>query len=151
MKVETYLPLGKTDPGIRAPDKAIDLSTLLQDAKQVEDLGYDALVVEETKDDPYQVMAIAAAGTTTLKLATSVAMAFPRAPAITAMSAWSIQRLSKGLLAARYAAISCAASASTITRQAPGCGTISARCRPSGTHGRRARSCIMKASDITSR
>ena len=60
MKVETYLPLGKTDPGIRAPDKAIDLSTLLEDAKQVGDLGYDTLVVEETKDDPYQFMAIAA-------------------------------------------------------------------------------------------
>ena len=96
MKVETYLPLGKTDPGIRAPDKAIDLSTLLEDSKQVEDLGYDTLVVEETKDDPYQFMAIAAVGTTKLKLATSVAMAFPRAPAVTAMSAWSIQRLSKG-------------------------------------------------------
>ena len=96
MKVETYLPLGKTDPGIRAPDKAIDLSTLMQDAKQVEDLGYDTLVVEETKDDPYQFMALAAAGTEKLGLATSVAMAFPRAPAITAMSAWSIQRLSKG-------------------------------------------------------
>jgi probable F420-dependent oxidoreductase len=96
MKVETYLPLGKTDPGLRAPEKAIDLSTLMADAKQVEDLGYDTIVVEETKDDPYQFMALAAAGTTTLKLATSVAMAFPRAPAVTAMSAWSIQRLSKG-------------------------------------------------------
>lgn len=96
MKVETYLPLGKTDPGLRAPDKAIDLSTLMADAKQVEDLGYDTLVVEETKDDPYQVMALAAVGTTRLNLSTSVAMAFPRAPAVTAMSAWSIQRLSKG-------------------------------------------------------
>ncbi|MGY9056280.1 MAG: TIGR03617 family F420-dependent LLM class oxidoreductase [Alphaproteobacteria bacterium] len=96
MKVETYLPLGKTDPGLRAPDKAIDLSTLMADAKQVEDLGYDTIVVEETKDDPYQFMALAAASTTTLGLATSVAMAFPRAPAVTAMSAWSIQRLSKG-------------------------------------------------------
>ena len=96
MQVETYLPLGKTDPGLRAPEKAIDLSTLMADAKQVEDLGYDTIVVEETKDDPYQFMALAAAGTTTLNLATSVAMAFPRAPAVTAMSAWSIQRLSKG-------------------------------------------------------
>jgi alkanesulfonate monooxygenase SsuD/methylene tetrahydromethanopterin reductase-like flavin-dependent oxidoreductase (luciferase family) len=96
MLVETYLPLGKTDPGLRAPEKAIDLATLLADARQVEDLGYDTLVVEETKDDPYQVMAIAAVGTTSLKIATSVAMAFPRAPAITAMSAWSLQRLSRG-------------------------------------------------------
>ena len=54
------------------------------------------MVVEETKDDPYLFMAIAAVGTEKLKLATSVAMAFPRAPAITAMSAWSIQRVSKG-------------------------------------------------------
>ncbi|MCA8928744.1 MAG: TIGR03617 family F420-dependent LLM class oxidoreductase [Alphaproteobacteria bacterium] len=96
MKVETLLPLGKTDPGLRAPEKALDLATLMEDARQVEALGYDTLVVEETKDDPYQVMALAAAATTTLGLGTSVAMAFPRAPAVTAMSAWSIQKLSQG-------------------------------------------------------
>jgi probable F420-dependent oxidoreductase len=52
--------------------------------------------VEETKVDPYVVMALAAAATTRLRLTTAVAMAFPRSPTITAMSAWSIQKLSGG-------------------------------------------------------
>src|SRR5947207_15686096 len=41
-------------------------------------------------------MALAAQATTRLKLATGVAMAFPRSPTITAMSAWSLQKLSRG-------------------------------------------------------
>ena len=35
-------------------------------------------------------MALAAAGDATLKLGTSVAMAFPRSPTVTAMSAWTL-------------------------------------------------------------
>lgn len=66
------------------------------DAEIVEELGYDALVVEETKDDPYIVMALAAQATNRLRLATSVAMAFPRSPTVTAMTAWSLQKLSGG-------------------------------------------------------
>ena len=96
MKVETLLPLGKLDPGLRAPKVALDIATVYDDARQVEALGYDALVVEETKEDPYVVMALAAQSTTRLQLATSVAMAFPRSPTITAMTAWTLQKLSGG-------------------------------------------------------
>ena len=53
----------------------------------VESLGYDGLVVEETKDDPFVVLALASTRTTTLGLGTSVAIAFPRSPTTTAMSA----------------------------------------------------------------
>jgi probable F420-dependent oxidoreductase len=96
MKVETLLPLGKVDPGLRAADTPLDISRVAADARLVEDLGYDGLVSEETKDDPYVVMALAAQATTRLQLATGVAMAFPRSPTITAMSAWSLQKLSRG-------------------------------------------------------
>jgi probable F420-dependent oxidoreductase len=96
MKVETLLPLGKVDPGLRAADTPLDISRVASDARLVEDLGYDGLVSEETKDDPYVVMALAAQATTRLRLATGVAMAFPRSPTITAMSAWSLQKLSRG-------------------------------------------------------
>jgi probable F420-dependent oxidoreductase len=96
MKVETLLPLGKVDPGLRAADTPLDISRVAADARLVEDLGYDGLVSEETKDDPYVVMALAAQATTRLRLASGVAMAFPRSPAITAMSAWSLQKLSRG-------------------------------------------------------
>jgi probable F420-dependent oxidoreductase len=96
MKVETLLPLGKTDPGLRAAETPLDISRVGADARLVEELGYDGLVTEETKDDPYVVLALAAQSTTRLKLGTAVAMAFPRSPTITAMSAWSLQKLSNG-------------------------------------------------------
>ena len=54
------------------------------------------MVVEETKDDPFVIMALAAEATARLKLATSVAIAFPRSPTVTAMSAWTLQKLSGG-------------------------------------------------------
>jgi probable F420-dependent oxidoreductase len=96
MRVETLLPLGKLDPGLRAPETPLDLGRVVEDARLVESLGYDGLAVEETKVDPYVVVALAAAGTTRLRLTTAVAMAFPRSPTVTAMSAWNIQKLSRG-------------------------------------------------------
>ncbi len=82
LRTETLLPLGKLDPGLRAPDVPLDVTSIGEAAAQVEELGYDALVVEETKDDPYQLLAMAAMATTTLELGTSVAMAFPRSPTV---------------------------------------------------------------------
>lgn len=96
MRLETLLPLGKVDPGLRAPEIPLDLATVGANAKLLEDAGYGGLVVEETKDDPYVILALAAATTTKLRLGTAVAMAFPRAPAVTAMSAWTLQKLSAG-------------------------------------------------------
>jgi probable F420-dependent oxidoreductase len=96
MRVETLLPLGKVDPGLRAAETPLDVRRVGEDARLVEALGYDGLAVEETKEDPYVVMALAAQTTTRLRLTTAVAMAFPRSPTITAMSAWTIQKLSGG-------------------------------------------------------
>jgi probable F420-dependent oxidoreductase len=94
--VETLLPLGKVDPGLREPDNPLDIRTVYDAAKQVEELGFSGLVVEETKDDPFQILALAAQATTTLRVGTAVAIAFPRSPYVMAMSAWSLQRLSNG-------------------------------------------------------
>ena len=96
MEVETLLPLGKTDPGLRAPEMPLNLAEVASDVRLLEELGYDGIVVEETKDDPYVIMALAAQATTRLKLGTAVAMAFPRSPTITALSAWTLQKLSRG-------------------------------------------------------
>ena len=96
MLLETLLPLGKVDPGLRAPEIPLDLGSVGGDARLLEDIGYDGMVVEETKDDPFIIMALAAQATSRLKLATSVAIAFPRSPAVTAMSAWTLQKLSRG-------------------------------------------------------
>jgi probable F420-dependent oxidoreductase len=94
--LETLLPLGKVDPGLRAPEVPLDLASIGRDARLLEEIGYHGLVVEETKDDPFVLLALAAQATTTLGIGTSVAIAFPRSPAITAMSAWTLQKLSHG-------------------------------------------------------
>ncbi len=96
MHLETLLPLGKVDPGLRAPEIALDLESIGPSAKLLEEIGYTGLVVEETKDDPFILMALAAQATTKLRIGTSVAIAFPRSPTVTAMSAWTLAKLSKG-------------------------------------------------------
>jgi hypothetical protein len=63
MKIETLLPLGKVDPGLRAAETPLDIAQVGADARLVEQMGYDGLVTEETKDDPYVVMALAAQAT----------------------------------------------------------------------------------------
>jgi probable F420-dependent oxidoreductase len=94
--LETLLPLGKVDPGLRTSDTPLDISKVAEDARLLEDSGYNGLVIEETKDDPFVIMALAAQATTRLKLGTAVAISFPRSPTVMALSAWTIQKLSKG-------------------------------------------------------
>ena len=95
MKIEGLLPLGRLDPGVRAA-APLDIVRVAEDARHAEELGYDGVLTEETKDDPFIVLALAAQATSRVSLATAVAVAFPRSPAITAMSAWTLARLSKG-------------------------------------------------------
>jgi len=96
MKLETLLPLGKVDPGLRAPDLPLDLDAVAANARLLEEIGYTGLITEETKDDPFVIMTLAAQATSKLALGTGVAIAFPRSPAVTAMSAWTLQKLSRG-------------------------------------------------------
>jgi len=96
MKIETLLPLGKIDPGLRAAAAPPDTTALAEDARLAEALGYDGLVAEETRDDPFIILALAAQATRRIALATTVAIAFPRSPAVTALTAWTLQRLSRG-------------------------------------------------------
>lgn len=96
MFVETVLPLGKADSGLKVADGAIDIRAVAADAALVERLGYDGLAVRDNKDDPYVVSTLALAATTRVSMATSVAIAFPRSPTVTAMTAWSLARLSGG-------------------------------------------------------
>ncbi|MDH3680333.1 MAG: TIGR03617 family F420-dependent LLM class oxidoreductase [Acidimicrobiia bacterium] len=96
MLVESLLPLGKLDPGLREPETPLFIGEFGPGAARAEQLGLDVVLVEETKDDPFQLLALGAAATTRIGLGTSVAMAFPRSPTVTAMSAWSLQKLSGG-------------------------------------------------------
>lgn len=96
MIVESLLPLGKLDPGLSEPETPLDIGRFADLARTAESVGLGAVLVEETKDDPFQLLALGAAATSTIGLGTSVAMAFPRSPTVTAMSAWSLQKLSAG-------------------------------------------------------
>jgi probable F420-dependent oxidoreductase len=95
MKIEALLPLGGLDPGLRA-SAPLDIGRVAADARRAEALGCDGVVTEETKHDPFIVMALAAQATRGIGLATAVAIAFPRSPAVTALSAWTLQNLSGG-------------------------------------------------------
>lgn len=96
MRIESLLPLGKLDPGLREPDTPLRIDEFAAGARMAEEVGLDAVLVEETKDDPFQLLALGATTTSTIQLGTSVAMAFPRSPTVAAMSAWSLQKLSNG-------------------------------------------------------
>ena len=98
MRIETILPLGKVDPGLREPDMPLDIHQVGESAQLVESLGYDGLMIEEIKDDPYVILALASQATEHLALGTAVAIAFPRSPTVTALSAWTLQKLSGGRL-----------------------------------------------------
>ena len=95
MKAETLLPLGKLDPGLRAPEADLDLGAVRDQAREVEEAGYYALLMEETKDDPFQVLALAADATSHVRLGTSVAIAFARSPFVVAQAAWTLQKVSR--------------------------------------------------------
>jgi probable F420-dependent oxidoreductase len=96
VKIETMLPLGALDPGLRPAEAPADIARITEDARLAEALGYDGILTAETKDDPYIAVALAAQATSRVELATAVAIAFPRSPAVTAMTAWTLQNLSGG-------------------------------------------------------
>jgi probable F420-dependent oxidoreductase len=96
VRLETLLPLGKVDPGLRAPETPLDIRAVPDLARLLEDIGYGGLVVEETKDDPFTILALAAQATAGLRLGTAVTIAFPRSPTVMALNAWTLQKLSRG-------------------------------------------------------
>src|SRR3972149_10677922 len=95
MKVETQLPLGKVDPGLRSAAK-LDLGSVPGGAREIEELGFDGMVTGEIKTDPFIPLALPATTTERIDLTTAVAIALPRSPTITAMMAWERQARSPG-------------------------------------------------------
>lgn len=82
-KVETGLYAGRLEEAAAA-------------AVRAEELGYDGLNTAETSHDSFLPLVIAAEHTSRISIGTSVAIAFPRSPMVTAMIAWDLQRYSKG-------------------------------------------------------
>jgi len=67
-------------------------------ARRAERMGYTGLAVPEALHDGFLVAALALEHTRTLKVATSVVLAFPRSPMTVAYAAWDLQSLSGGRL-----------------------------------------------------
>ena len=73
-----------------------DLDRIPDAVRRIEALGFDGIVSPEINRDPFFPLLVAAQHTERLQLSTGVAIAFPRAPMVTAQIAWDLQRYSKG-------------------------------------------------------
>ena len=82
----------KLDAGLRD----YSLRSVPEEARKLEAIGYDCLWTSEIQHDPFLPLAVAATATSSIQLGTSIAVAFPRSPMITAYTAWDIQKASAG-------------------------------------------------------
>ena len=73
-------------------------STIRDQVRDADALGYDAILAVETQHDPYLELAIAAQEPSKIELATGIALAFTKSPVATAYTAWDLQRMSGGRL-----------------------------------------------------
>lgn len=83
MRIETHVGTG-------------DLRRAGELAKRAEALGFDEISVAELQHDPFLALVPMALATERIGLATSVAIAFPRSPFVTAQMSWDLQRASNG-------------------------------------------------------
>lgn len=65
-------------------------------AKMVEDAGFESCWAAETTNTSFVTASIALQATTKINVGTAIALAFPRSPTITAMTAWDLDELSSG-------------------------------------------------------
>jgi probable F420-dependent oxidoreductase len=77
-------------------DQRLPLADVAAHAQRAERLGYDLLHVPEAVHDGFLVSLRALEHTTRLRVATSVALAFPRSPMTTAYAAWDLAAFSNG-------------------------------------------------------
>ena len=72
------------------------LATVAAEARTFEAIGVDAVWAGETQHHPFLPLVLVAEHTSTLHFGTSVAIAFPRAPHVTANAAWDLAWYSGG-------------------------------------------------------
>ncbi len=73
-----------------------DLREMPAVARFADDAGFDGIWTFETAHEPFLPLVLAAEHSERLSLGTSIAVAFPRSPAILASIAWDLARFSKG-------------------------------------------------------
>ena len=75
---------------------ATDLSEIPHLTRQAEAIGFDGIWTSETAHDAFLPLVVAAEHSNRISLGTSIAVAFPRTPAILAHIAWDLARYSEG-------------------------------------------------------
>ena len=73
-----------------------DIRELADLARMVEDSGFESVWVAETARSAYVQAAVVCGATSTVRVGTNIALAFPRSPTITAMTARDLAELSEG-------------------------------------------------------
>ena len=73
-----------------------DLNMVGEEIRRIEAAGYEGVLTQENRHDPFLPLAVAATQSSRVTLGTSVAIAFPRSPMITANLAWDLQVASRG-------------------------------------------------------
>jgi probable F420-dependent oxidoreductase len=81
----------KVDTGLTA-----DWADLPDEARRLEEAGYDGAWTAEVSHDPFLPLAVAAAATTRISLGTSIAVAFARSPMTLAYTANDLQAAAQG-------------------------------------------------------
>lgn len=94
MKVETTLVFHRDS--IQAGVQQPALMGVAEQARRLEELGYDSVITPEAGHDPFLPLMIVAEHTQRMHFGTAVAIAFPRSPMVTAQIAWDLQRYSGG-------------------------------------------------------
>jgi probable F420-dependent oxidoreductase len=73
-----------------------DLNAIPEAVRRIEADGYDGVVTLENRHEPFMPLAVAAVNSQKLRLATGVAIAFPRSPMVAANVGWDLQKASGG-------------------------------------------------------
>ena len=81
---------------MRVETRLTGLTGLPAKARHAQALGYDGVASQETDHDPFFPLVLAAEHAPALTLTSSVAIAFPRSPMITAQLSYDLQRFSDG-------------------------------------------------------
>lgn len=96
MRIETGLLNLEVDQYAGMGQAATTIAAIAGNARAIEALGYDGATMPEAGYDPFLPLMVAAEHTQRIRLATNVAIAFPRSPMVVAQLAWDLQKFSGG-------------------------------------------------------
>lgn len=95
MLIETPLLLGTCGPKAREL-KPIGASQFAKRAALAEDIGFDSVVVDNSRTDPFGLLSLGASSTDTIELGATTSLGSLQSPTKAASSAWAIQANSDG-------------------------------------------------------